>query len=126
MAYEGSRFFSCTTQGWTWNWIDTAFVVLNIVGVSFELQVERARRQNTGQSILENVLFGRVIRIFKIFRVARVFRLLRLLQFPSNVNDAVSAVLCSLKSVWSSVVLLVVLFYICGICFLSMATDLRI
>lgn len=109
-----------TAEGWRWNIFDLVLVIiqtLEVISMLTGLVVYNA------SSSITNLTFMRLLRIL---RLLRVLRIVRLLQFVSELNTIVSSIINSMRSLFWTLVLLIIMIYIIGIVFAQVVLGHRI
>lgn len=101
--------------GWQWNVLDVFLVVFQLVEVAGILIFDLAAMQNLT-----------FLRMLRIFRVIRILRLIRLLKFFSELNVVARAIGNSMKSLFGTVVLLLLMMYIIGVMFTNAVASYRV
>jgi len=98
---------------WMWNAFDTVLVVNAIYDQVADLT---AAQQGTGG----NVVFLRVVRLMKMLKLLRMVRIMRMFK---ELRLIVTSIKGSLKSMFWAILLILIITYIVGICFLQAGTT---
>lgn len=105
-AAYGLTFF--TSKEWQWNFFDAGIVGLQTFEtISSAVISDDSNTQGSSFSFL---------RIMRILRLARIFRIVRLLRFVQELRTMVSSIASSMKSLVWTLVLIIFLMYVSGIC----------
>jgi len=109
MVYRISFF---RTDDWLWNIFDTALVVNAIYDQVMDLA-------NVQQGAAGNVVFLRVVRLMKMLKLLRMVRIMRSFK---ELRLIVVSITGSTKSLFWAVMLIIMITYMVGICFLQAGT----
>ncbi|CAK9079090.1 Sodium channel protein type 11 subunit alpha (NaN) (Sensory neuron sodium channel 2) (Sodium channel protein type XI subunit alpha) (Voltage-gated sodium channel subunit alpha Nav1.9) [Durusdinium trenchii] len=101
---------------WAWNWLDVFVVTSSWVELIIDLLTpgEVVSRSNSNLRLMRLLRLGRVVRVVRIVRVVRLFRALRTLVY---------SLLGTLKSLFWSFLLLLLIMYIFGILFTDVVLN---
>lgn len=99
-------------EDWRWNWFDTALVVL----AGYDLIVSRFEDEGSGGA---NLTWMRVLRLLKMLKMLRVVRVMRIFR---ELRLMLHSVIYSLRSLMWTLLMLSLLLYIFGLCFLQGVT----
>lgn len=100
-----------TMSGWAWNWFD-CLVVTTQLG---EYLLEACMDTGGGTAGLMNIL--RILRLVRILRLARVLNLIE------DLRAITSSISGSLRSLFWTLVLLMMVMYSCGVCITQIVAD---
>eukprot|EP00927_Polykrikos_kofoidii_P072970 TRINITY_DN69056_c0_g1_i1.p1 TRINITY_DN69056_c0_g1~~TRINITY_DN69056_c0_g1_i1.p1 ORF type:complete len:723 (+),score=107.73 TRINITY_DN69056_c0_g1_i1:157-2325(+) len=121
---SGYRFFLSRTN-WHWNYLDVV-----IVGASLGEVILDVYSQTVGASAGQketNMEFGskniRILRVLRLSRLMRVFRVARILRFINALRTLVYSIVCTLKSVFWALLLLLMIIYVFAMIFASFVND---
>jgi len=109
----------CAALNDVWFVIDTVLVLLMI----WETWIEVLLWRLFGNALNFNPIGTQLLRIFRVVRITRMARLMRLLHYFPEMMVLFSAILCAVRSVLSTLVLLVVTVYIFAVFFVQMLAD---
>jgi len=99
-VYRGDFF---TASAWQWNWLDLAVVTLQLI--------EEIIRLATGAEDYNGVGALRILRGARLIRIARIVRVLHLLR---ELRSMISSIVCTIRSLFWTVVLLTLVVYMYG------------
>jgi len=116
-----SRFFYMS--GWQWNVFDCVLITLQLCE-QIMLAVLPADEQSDGQALVGVNDFS-AARVVRLLRLIRVLRVARVLQGISELRILVVSILNSVKSLFFSMVLLVLLIYTVSLYLTQVVTDHR-
>lgn len=102
----GLTFF--TMKGWRWNVFDFVVVTLQVT------------EQVCYALVPLNMSLMRMLRVLRLIRIMRLIRVLRLIE---ELRTMVSSVVSSMKSLCSSLVLLMMMIYSCSVIFTQIVAD---
>jgi len=102
-----------TAKDWAWNCFDLALVLSAIYDEFVELTT-------TKQSSNSSVVFLRIVRVGKMLKLLRMIRIMRLFR---ELRLIVSSIKGSVKSMVWAVLLVLIITYIAGICFVQAGTS---
>lgn len=111
VGVERSEFFF--TREWKWNAFDILIVLLALMEEIFKLM---------GDSRSSNLLFMRIIRVL---RVVRIIRLVRVLHTFRELRVLINSILGSMNSLMWTILLLLVIMYICAVYLCQVVADHR-
>lgn len=100
-----------THEGWAWNWFD-CLVVTTQLG---EYILEACMDTGAGTASIMNIL--RILRLVRILRLARVLNLIE------DLRAITSSISGSLRSLFWTMVLLMMVLYSCGVCITQIVAD---
>jgi len=117
LGRNGYKYF--IGPGWKWNIFDFLLVMMQLVEVAgmFTTQHESKSAPPTA-----NVSYLRLLRILRLFRV---LRLVRLLQFIGELNTIISSITNSMRPLFWTMILLLLMVYVVGIVFTQMVFNHR-
>jgi len=104
-----------TKPGWKWNIFDFVLVFLQI---SEEVVTAVVYTDNGSRSV--NLSFMRILRVLRLVRIVRLVRVLRLIRELRTLVQSIASTMTSL--LWT-VVLLLLLIFVVGICFTQVIAD---
>jgi len=109
-------------DGWRWNVFDVVVVGLQLVEEVMAFQAAGSWEQLVSQrrERTASLSFLRILRILRLVRIIRVVRVLRLVRELRTMVHSIASTLVSLA--WT-VLLLLLLIYVTGICFTQMVAD---
>lgn len=110
----GSRFFR--TKEWQWNIFDSLLVMTQWLDLFAHLLFARGNPSHTAPSYL---------RLFRLLRLVRIARLVRVLRFLEELHSLAASIVGSMKSLFWTMVLLMILIYSVGICVTQVVTERR-
>eukprot|EP00435_Cladocopium_sp_Y103_P037488 s1576_g9.t3 len=115
------RIFACrldffTKPGWKWNVFDFTLVFLQI---SEEVVTAVAYTGADGSRSV-NLSFMRILRVLRLVRIVRLVRVLRLIR---ELRTLVASIASTMTSLLWTVVLLLLLIFVVGICFTQVIAD---
>jgi len=113
-AYKKS-FFLKRDQSVLWNYFDLLVVAAQLV----QEAIEFFRPSSEGNDA-DNL---RILRVLRVLRIVRIFRLVRVLHLIGELRTIVSSIMGSFRSLFWTVILLLLLMYIVGVWFLQSVTD---
>jgi hypothetical protein len=99
-----------------WNYFDLVVVGAQLVQEGIELAKSNASDKNDAGNL-------RILRILRVLRIVRIFRLVRVLHLISELRTIVSSIMGSFRSLFWTVILLLLMMYIVGVWFLQSVTD---
>lgn len=105
-----------TKPGWKWNVFDFTLVFLQIS----EEVVTAAAYTGADNSRSVNLSFMRILRVLRLVRIVRLVRVLRLIRELRTLVQSIASTMTSL--LWT-VVLLLLLIFVVGICFTQVVAD---
>jgi len=110
--------FFCSGSGSRvlWNYFDLLVVGAQLVQECIELLKSNASDQNDAANL-------RILRILRVLRIVRIFRLVRVLHLISELRTIVSSIMGSFRSLFWTVILLLLVMYVVGVWFLQSVTD---
>jgi len=119
------RFHFLYMTGWQWNYFDSFLVLLQLMDIFVALFIRFDSAQSSMDTAknMKNLGF---LRLLRILRILRIFRLVRLLAFFGELNVVTSAIAGSMKSLFGTVILLLLLMYIVGVILTQIATSHRL
>lgn len=120
LGTHGVLFWSPCREGWAWNWFDSFLVVVQLIEV---IGMFTTGHESSTTPAVANMGFLRMLRVLRLFRV---LRLVRLLQFISELKTIVSSIANSMRSLFWTVVLLLLQIYMFGIVFTQLVLSHRI
>lgn len=109
----GSRWF-CAVPDWKWNWLDATVVSLQVVEECINMFSEGSFDMAGTVSVM---------RMLRILRLVRVVRVVRLLRFMTELRTIAHSMMGSLKPLFSTVILLLLIFYIVGLYLTQVTSD---
>lgn len=104
-----------TKPGWKWNIFDFTLVFLQI---SEEVVTAVVYTDSTSRTV--NLSFMRILRVLRLVRIVRLVRVLRLIRELRTLVESIASTMTSL--LWT-VVLLLLLIFVVGICFTQVVAD---
>jgi len=114
----GCHFF--TMMGWQWNVFDVCMVVFQLADVTCALLANTAGTSEVGHPEVG------VLRMMRIFRLFRVIRLVRLMSVFSELRMFIVSVADSMRSLFWTIMLILLAMYISGIYLTQLVTDHKI
>jgi len=102
-------------QSVLWNYFDLLVVAAQLV----QEAIEFFRPSSEGNDA-DNL---RILRVLRVLRIVRIFRLVRVLHLIGELRTIVSSIMGSFRSLFWTVILLLLLMYIVGVWFLQSVTD---
>jgi len=122
---EGRNFFDFEEfQKLCWNLVDLFIVIASLLEAGldvYRLAMNSPAASAGGNDGDMNKL--RIVRIVRVARLMRLFRIGRLVRFVRALRTLVYSIICTLKSVVWSLLLLLIIMYIFGILFTQACTD---
>merc|ERR1712194_893550 len=112
-------FFSCMERDWQWNMFDTFLVVTQLMDLTMEFLGSSATG-TTDLGAMKNASFARMLRML---RLMRILRCARLLKFMGDMNVVLSAIVGSMRSLFGTLMILVLMLYTIGIVFTQIVTT---
>lgn len=106
--------------GWHWNVFDAAMVVFQVTE-----EVIGFVGYFLNQVIKKTSSEASVLRMMRIFRLFRVLRLVRLMSVFSELRMFVVSVIDSMKSLFWTILLLLLVMYIAGVCLTQLVTNTK-
>jgi len=106
-----------TKPGWRWNLFDFLLVFLQI---SEEVVTAVVYVDGSNSSRSVNLSFMRILRVLRLVRIVRLVRVLRLIRELRTLVQSIASTMTSL--LWT-VVLLLLLIFVVGICFTQVVAD---
>lgn len=102
-----------TNSDWRWNLFDLVVVGMQLGEeiISVALDTKRA---------IGGISFMRILRVLRLVRIIRVVRLLR---FVKQLRTMVQSIACTIASLFWTVLLLLLLIYVVGICLTQIVAD---
>eukprot|EP00927_Polykrikos_kofoidii_P038350 TRINITY_DN32697_c0_g1_i1.p1 TRINITY_DN32697_c0_g1~~TRINITY_DN32697_c0_g1_i1.p1 ORF type:complete len:960 (+),score=145.42 TRINITY_DN32697_c0_g1_i1:180-2882(+) len=104
MTVEGIYFFSVCRRTATWNYLDFFIVGSSLFEVYADLQDADEGSMSSAQL--------RIVRTVRITRLMKIFRIARLVRFIRALRTLVNSILCTLKSVFWALLLMVLIIYV--------------
>lgn len=112
---KGRNFFM-SNPSWTWDFLDVFIVGISLIEVAMQTVLDAESSQHVSST--------RIIRIARLLlRASRAMRVLRLTKAFSSFRIMLTSVLCSLKSLFWVVAMMLFLMYLFAILFTSATTD---
>jgi hypothetical protein len=102
------EFFLKRDVGVLWNYFDLLVVSAQLVQECFEYMQSSANDNNDAGNL-------RILRILRVLRIVRIFRLVRVLHLISELRTIVSSIIGSFRSLFWTVLLLLLMMYIVGV-----------
>jgi len=102
-------------QSVLWNYFDLLVVAAQLV----QEAIEFFRPSSEGNDA-DNL---RILRVLRVLRIVRIFRLVRVLHLIGELRTIVSSIMGSFRSLFWTVLLLLLMMYIVGVWFLQSVTD---
>jgi len=102
-------------QSVLWNYFDLLVVAAQLV----QEAIEFFRPSSEGNDA-DNL---RILRVLRVLRIVRIFRLVRVLHLIGELRTIVSSIMGSFRSLFWTVLLLLLMMYIVGVWFLQTVTD---
>lgn len=112
LAYRGDFF---TKPGWRWNIFDFLLVFLQL-----SEEVVTVLVYENSDAVSVNLSFMRILRVLRLVRIVRLVRVLRLIRELRTLVQSIASTMTSL--LWT-VVLLLLLIFVVGICFTQVVAD---
>lgn len=108
ITVDGRRFF-CTRDhsALFWNYLDLIIVCASCVELVFDILL-LAQMGSENRIVPTNLL-----RVIRIVRILRVMRVIKVVKFISGLTSLISSILSTLKSLLWSLVLLLMVIYVC-------------
>jgi len=100
--------FLCSSQ-WAWSWLDVIVVISSLLELISSLFVSRADAYENPASNL------RILRTVRVIRATRVLRVIRIARYLRSLRVLVCSISCTLKPLFCSVLLLLLIMYICAL-----------
>lgn len=113
-------FFCSEGDAWIWNCLDLFLVLSSIVEVVYDIIKMSNDSDESGSISMSNV---RAIRMIRLTRLVRIVRITRIVRFVRALRTLVYSIICTLKSLVWSMVLLVIIIYVYAIMFTQAAGD---
>jgi len=112
-------------KDWYWNWFDFALVAMQLVEVigMYAAGHEFSAEDRDVSSPGSNLSFFRLLRIV---RCCRVFRLVRLVRFLQELLTISCSIMNSIRSLFWTMIFMLLMMYITGIFFTQLAIGTRI
>lgn len=124
----GSDFFChLPTKELVWNYLDLIIVVSSLVEVSLDI-VSLVLQSNSDSQGTDGMDMGnlRIIRIIRLSRLMRLFRIGRIVRFVRALRTLVFSIVSTLKSVFWSMLLMVIIIYVFAILFTQCVNDYKV
>mmetsp|Transcript_4762 Transcript_4762/g.8624 ORF Transcript_4762/g.8624 Transcript_4762/m.8624 type:complete len:446 (-) Transcript_4762:100-1437(-) len=118
LAAQRLRFFC--NESWFWNYLDLLIVGTSLLEVIVDI-MSLLNDADVGST--ENLSSIRIVRIIRMTRLVRVFRIIRIVRFVRALRTLVYSIICTLKSLVWSMLLLVMIVYVFGILFTQATTE---
>lgn len=108
-----------------WNYLDLFVVLSSLVELVLDIMRLSADEDpvDDGPDGSQGVSNVRIIRLIRITRLVRVIRVLKIVRFVRALRTLVYSILCTLRSLFWAMLLLVMIFYLFGILFTQAASD---
>eukprot|EP00929_Paragymnodinium_shiwhaense_P072389 TRINITY_DN36746_c0_g1_i2.p1 TRINITY_DN36746_c0_g1~~TRINITY_DN36746_c0_g1_i2.p1 ORF type:complete len:810 (+),score=193.99 TRINITY_DN36746_c0_g1_i2:68-2497(+) len=116
---QGSHFFLHRIN-WCWNLFDFILVSASIVEIAAEIAAaletatETTAEEDSGSNMNDS---ARLLRILRTSKLVRLFRTARLVRFVQALRNLVWSIICTLKSLFWSLLLLVMIMFCTGMIF---------
>jgi len=120
LVYRCSFFY---TREWHWNWFDAILVALSWVDTALDAAASAAAGTEAGQGEGGGPGMVRLLRFVRVTRLLRALRIIRVLRHVSGLRALVVTIISTLRSLFWSLVLLLILFYGFGILFTQGTVD---
>eukprot|EP00929_Paragymnodinium_shiwhaense_P006953 TRINITY_DN11090_c0_g1_i1.p1 TRINITY_DN11090_c0_g1~~TRINITY_DN11090_c0_g1_i1.p1 ORF type:complete len:508 (-),score=108.52 TRINITY_DN11090_c0_g1_i1:149-1672(-) len=118
-AAAGPRRFFTSRRDVMWNLLDLFCVSVSIVEIFLEILYTVSDDAADSQS-MESVRILRILRVSRLFRTLRVARLIR---FVRALRTLVYSIVCTLKTVFWAMILLLLIIYVFGLLFVQALAD---
>lgn len=108
---------------WPWHLFDSCLVMTSLLDVVLDVMVVSS---DYGVMSVDNMTALRVSRIFRVTRVVRVFRItriVRIVRFVQALRTLVHSILCTLRSVFWAMMLLLMIMYCFGVLITQAVVD---
>jgi hypothetical protein len=117
------KFFT-DAKNWKWNWFDFLVVALQVVEELMSLYTLIVLRESLGSSSS----YGQFnyLRVLRILRLTRIVRLVRLLRLIGELKTIVDSILGSMRSLFWTMLLLMLFIYMIGVYFTQEVADHRV
>lgn len=99
-------------SAWQWNVLDTVLVVLQLLEEFIAHLAVKMEMQNMG-----------FMKVLRILRLVRILRLARLVNLFACLHTIVFSIIGTMRSLFWTIVLLLMVLYSCGIVFTQLVTD---
>lgn len=117
----GYRSFFCGRDNWAWHLLDTFVVLSSLFEIFIEVWTGFAADASADE--FQNVSNVRVLRTIRMTRLVRILRISRLIRFVTALRTLVASIMFTMKSLIWSLVLLLIVIYVFGICFMQGTTT---
>mmetsp|Transcript_93423 Transcript_93423/g.146975 ORF Transcript_93423/g.146975 Transcript_93423/m.146975 type:complete len:718 (-) Transcript_93423:424-2577(-) len=117
LVSESKRFF--TMKGWRWNVFDVVVVGLQLLEEFLALLAHLAEDKED-EVLFMNLSFLRVLRVMRLVRIIRLVRILRLI---TELRTLIMSIICSMRSLIWTMVLMFIMIYIFSVYFTQLVAD---
>jgi hypothetical protein len=117
---DGSKFLSCTSSKWKWNFFDTLLVTMQITEELIMFVMDTMNLNEEGQNVGSDFT---IMRILRILRLIRIMRLVRVLRFIGELRTIVIQIIGSMRSLCWTCALLVMVMYVVGVYLTQLVSD---
>jgi len=111
--YGWSKYF-CRTESWVWNVFDATLVLVQlgeqIIGFFANVGVNKLS----------------MMRILRVLRLVRIVRMVRILRLIGELRTLVASLAGSIRSLCWTVLLLILIMYVTGVCLTQVVSDQRV
>lgn len=114
------------TKQFIWNYLDLIIVMSSLAEVALDVVSLSAAGDEGGGTNNVSMDNLRIIRIVRLSRLMRLFRIGRIVRFVRSLRTLVISILSTLKSVFWSMLLLVIIMYVFAILFTQAASDYQV
>jgi len=127
VAVDRLQFFWANGREFLWNYLDMFIVGSSLFEIVLDLLAFMRDGEDTGEEELDgggvNAANLRIVRIIRVARLMRLFRIGRIVRFIRALRTLVFSIICTLKSVFWSMMLLFIIIYVFGIVFTQATSD---
>eukprot|EP00930_Biecheleria_cincta_P015297 TRINITY_DN12805_c0_g1_i2.p1 TRINITY_DN12805_c0_g1~~TRINITY_DN12805_c0_g1_i2.p1 ORF type:complete len:604 (-),score=90.82 TRINITY_DN12805_c0_g1_i2:30-1790(-) len=104
----GIKDFLCSSQ-WAWSWLDTFVVLFSLIELGASIF------SSNGGTFANSASNFRILRTIRVIRATRVLRVVRIARYLRSLRMLVYSIWCTLKPLLCSVMLLLMIMYVCGL-----------
>jgi len=123
---DGRKFVWNDSSIMMWNYLDIMIVLSSISEALIDLATTISGLGEDKMEAGPDMSKLRIIRIVRVARLMRLFRIGRIVRFIRALRTLVYSILCTLKSVVWSMLLLIIIMYTFGILFTQAASDFEV
>lgn len=120
---DGRFFFHVQHPDVAWNYLDLCVVGSSIVEAVLDTLTLFGSSELDGRESSESPDNMRLLRVVRIVRIMRVMRVLKILRFVHALRTLVYSILCTMRSLFWAMLLLMIILYMFGILFTQAAVD---